>query len=127
MYQSFLFKPFPDEAQTDATKYNFNYVITEVTGDLNKDNLPDKVTVTQDTLNEFAPYRIQIFFKEPNGALKLFATSTKLIEPQFPNGRDVYRTGTGFSDVTISKGILSVNIEIQGLTLFRYLKGLAMK
>ena len=99
-------------AQTENTKYNFNYIITEVTGDLNKDNLPDKVIVTQDTLDEFAPYRIQIFFKESNGDFKLIATSTKLIEPQFPNGRDGYRTGTGFSDVTISKGVLSVNIEL---------------
>ena len=30
----------------------------EVEGDLNKDSLPDKAIVTQDTLNENAPYRL---------------------------------------------------------------------
>lgn len=49
-------------AQTDTTNYNFDHKIREVLGDLNKDNLPDKVIVTQDTLNENAPYRLQVFF-----------------------------------------------------------------
>jgi hypothetical protein len=84
----------------------------EVAGDLNKDGLADKVVVTQDTLNENAPYRLQVFFKEAAGEWKLKATSVKIIEPQYPNGRDGYRTGTGFSDVTIKAGVLSINIEL---------------
>ena len=83
----------------------------EVLGDLNKDNLTDKVIVTQDTLNENAPYRLQVFFKEQNGQSKLIATSIKLIAPEYPNGKDGYRE-TGFSEITIKKGILSVNIEL---------------
>ena len=99
-------------AQTDMTSYNFGHKIMEISGDLNKDNLLDKVIVTQDTLNENAPYRLQVFFKEPNGQFKLIATSTKIIEPQYPDGRDGYRTGNGFSDVTIKNGVLSVNFEL---------------
>ena len=99
-------------AQTDTSKLNFDHKIMEVEGDLNKDSLVDKVVVTQDTLNENAPYRLQIFFKEPNGQSKLIVTSTKIIEPQYPDGRDGYRTGNDFSDVTIKKGVLSVNFEL---------------
>ena len=99
-------------AQNGTIHYNFDHKIMEVSGDLNKDNLLDKVIVSQDTLNENAPYRLQVFFKEPNGQFKLMVTSTKIIEPQYPNGRDGYRTGNGFSEVTIKNGVLSVYIEL---------------
>ena len=99
-------------AQTKTEKYNFNHQVIEVRGDLNKDNLVDKVIVTQDTLNENAPYRLQVFFKEPGGAFKLIVTSTKLIEPQYPNGKNGWVTGNGFSDITIKNGVLSVNFEL---------------
>jgi hypothetical protein len=99
-------------AQTDTSKLNFDHKVIEVRGDLNKDSLVDKVVVTQDTLNKNAPYRLQIFFKKPNGQSKLIVTSTKIIEPQYPDGRDGYRTGNGFSDVTIKNGVLSVNFDL---------------
>jgi len=99
-------------AQQKNAKLNFDYKIIEVVGDLNKDSLPDKVIVTQDTLNQKAPYKIEVFFKEPNGKFKLIVSSTKLIEAQYPDGRDGYFTGTAFSEVTIIKGILSVNMEL---------------
>ncbi|MFD2920931.1 hypothetical protein ACFS6H_14500 [Terrimonas rubra] len=56
-------------AKPDTTRYNFDHTIMTVTGDLNKDNLPDKVIVTQDTLSETAPYQVQIFFKKNPGAI----------------------------------------------------------
>ena len=43
-------------AQKKSDKYNFDHTIIEVSGDLNKDNVPDKAIVTQDTLNENSPY-----------------------------------------------------------------------
>jgi hypothetical protein len=99
-------------AQTDTNNYNFNHTILVVEGDLNKDNVADKVIITQDTLHENAPYRLQIFLKQPGGQLKLVVSSTKIIEPQYPGGRNGFRTGNGFSDVTIKKGVLSVNFEL---------------
>ncbi len=108
----FLLLQLDNFAQTDVTNYNFNHIVMEVKGDLNKDNLADKVIVTQDTLNENAPYRLQIFFKEPSGQLKLIVSSTKLIEPQYPNGREGYSTGNSFSGITIKSGVLSVNFEL---------------
>lgn len=99
-------------AQADTNHYNFDHKVMEVEGDLNRDNIVDKVVVTQDTLNESAPYRLQIFFNEPNGRSKLIVSSTKIIEPQYPNGRDGYVTGERFSDITLEKGLLSVNFEL---------------
>jgi hypothetical protein len=99
-------------AQTNTENYNFSHKIIEIAGDLNKDNLLDKVIITQDTVYENAPYRIQVFFKQANGKSKLIVTSTKIIEPQYPDGRNGYKTGNGFSGVTIEKGILSVNFEL---------------
>lgn len=99
-------------AQADTTQFNFNYTVLEVTGDLNKDNLPDKVVVAQDTLSETAPYQLQIFFKEKDGNYKRVTASTKIIEPQYPEGRGGYITGNGFGDVTIRNGILSINFQL---------------
>jgi uncharacterized protein YegP (UPF0339 family) len=84
----------------------------EVEGDLNKDNLPDKLIITQDTLNENAPYRLQVFFKEPNGQFKLIITSTKIIAPQYPDGRKGYKTGNRFSEITIEAGVLNIRFEL---------------
>ena len=99
-------------AQIDTSKLNFDHTVMVVEGDLNKDSLVDKVVITQDTLNENAPYRLQIFFKETNRNLRLIVSSTKIIEPQYPDGRDGYRTGNGFSDVTIKNGVLIVNFGL---------------
>lgn len=99
-------------SQTTSKKDTFTLLVTKVLGDLNKDNLEDKVVVTQDTINENAPYKLQIFFAQPNGQFKLIATSTKIIAPQYPDGRDGYRTGDGFLDVTIIKGMVSVNFGL---------------
>ncbi|KDN54856.1 hypothetical protein [Flavobacterium seoulense] len=100
------------ETYSQAKKDPFTVEVTKVMGDLNKDNLEDKVIVTQDTVNEKSPYKLQIFFAQPNGKFKLIATSTKIIAPQYPDGRDGYRTGDGFMDVTITKGVVSVNFGL---------------
>ncbi|MDF2188530.1 hypothetical protein [Paraflavitalea sp. CAU 1676] len=98
--------------QTDSVAFNFSRLVMEVEGDLNKDSLSDKVVVTQDTLHENAPYQLQVFFKEPGGQWELIVSSLKLIEAQYPNGRDAYITGDGFSHVAITNGVLSVYVEL---------------
>ena len=60
----------------------------EVQGDLNHDGIDDKAIVTQDTLHEMAPYRFQVFFVDKDGFSKLIVTTSKLIEPQYPIGRE---------------------------------------
>jgi hypothetical protein len=99
-------------AQNSSKNNNFNYKVTEILGDLNKDDLLDKVIITQDTSSENAPYKFEIFFKESNGKFTLIVSSTKIIEPQYPNGKNGYMTGTGFSDIKIKNGVLSINVQL---------------
>jgi len=99
-------------SQSRNLKDNFILKITEVKGDLNKDNLIDKVVVTQDTINEKSPYKLEIFFSKPNGNYELIVSSTKIIEAQYPDGRNGYKTGDGFSNISIKKGVVSVNFEL---------------
>jgi hypothetical protein len=99
-------------AQPGAVPDRFDFKVMEVEGDLNKDNLPDKVVITQDTSNENAPYRLQVFLKDPDGQLQLIVSSTRIIAPQYPDGRNEYSTANAFLDVTIEKDVLSVNFEL---------------
>ncbi len=99
-------------AQTDSLLSDFDYQVAEVLGDLNKDNLPDKVVVEQDTTAFTWPYRIQVFFGQPNGSFQLIALSEQLIAAQYPNGREGYRDGIGFSEIDIKKNVLTVKHEL---------------
>jgi hypothetical protein len=95
-----------------AQKDNFNTEITKVKGDLNKDGNIDYAIVTQDTLSDTGPYKLEIYFAQTNGGFKRILSSVKAIEPQFPNGKNGYITGNGFSEITIIKGVLSINNEL---------------
>src|SRR4051812_34858412 len=80
---------FAQQVSQDST---FNYLILEGEGDLNGDKLKDKVTIFQDTINEYRPYKLEIFFRKPNGQLELMASSTKFIEAEYPDGRPEWQT-----------------------------------
>jgi hypothetical protein len=92
-------------------EHNFSHLVMEVEGDLNKDNLADKVVITQDTAHENAPYRLQIFFKKPDGKWKLAVTSTKIIVPQYPEGRSGFRSQNELYDVTVKNGVLILPVQ----------------
>lgn len=99
-------------AQNDTCKDSFDYLIAVVHGNLNKDHLPDKAVVTQDTINKKAPFRLQLFFKEPGGQYRLVESSTQIIEPQYPDGKDGFYTGNSFLKITIRKGVLCIRNEL---------------
>lgn len=103
-----LFHFFANSQKTNV-KEIYNFKITEVKGDLNNDKLDDKVIVVQDTINEFGPFKLEIFFANPNGVYESIATSTKIIAPQYPNGRDGFLSGNKLENITIKKNILIVN------------------
>jgi hypothetical protein len=73
-------------AQPGTGKDSFDFKVVEAVGDLNRDNLPDKVIITQDTTNKNAPYRLQVFFRAPDGRSQLIVSSTGIIAPQYPDG-----------------------------------------
>lgn len=95
-----------------AQKDNFNKEITKVKGDLNKDGLIDYVQVLQDTVSDTSPYKLAIYFAETNGNSKHILSSVKAIDPAFPEGKKGYQTGNAFSEITIKKGVLSINNEL---------------
>ncbi len=93
-------------------KDNFSREITKVKGDLNNDKIADLVVVTQDTVSDKAPYRLQVFFGQPDGKYKLVVSTTKAIDPQFPGGKNGFSTGNSFSGITIKKGVMIINNDL---------------
>ena len=107
-----IFMSFSLVAQKSNKKDNFVVQIKKVTGDLNKDNLVDLVIVTQDTINPKAPYKLSVFFVQPNGTSKKIVSTTKAIDSQYPEGKDGYYNGQFFYDIAIEKGILTIKNEL---------------
>lgn len=95
-----------------SAQNNFTKEITKVKGDLNKDGLIDYVQVLQDTVSETASYKLDIYLAEANGNFQKIISTTKAIDPQFPQGRDGYYNGNSFYEITITKGILSIHNEL---------------
>ena len=98
--------------QAGSNKNSFNRIITTTKGDLNKDKLPDSVIVLQDTMNDTAPYRLQIFFKNTNAGYRLVIQNDSAIEVEFPDGKGGLLTGTRFSYINIKAGVLTINTEL---------------
>jgi hypothetical protein len=108
--------------QSAAYSQNFNVPVTKATGDLNKDGIEDLVTVTQDTIGEAWPYRIEVSFGTENGSFRPVVSSDKLI----PESKYGYMYGSGFRNVEIKKGVLYVNMDLlRGgcIYKFRYQNG----
>ncbi len=93
-------------SQNTVVENKFNAVVSYFKGDLNKDQILDSAVVTQDTLNEFAPYRLEIFFFEKNGKKTLVLQTDKAIQAQFPNGKEQHMYGNGFDQISFHKGVL---------------------
>ncbi|NOT91180.1 hypothetical protein [Ferruginibacter sp.] len=112
IYLLFIFLFNTVYGQNSLLKDSFNYEVKKVTGDLNKDKINDIVIVTQDTINDKSPYKLQIYFGQPNGELKLIITTVKAIEQQFPDGKEGYKTGNGFDGIAIKKGKFSISNQL---------------
>lgn len=83
---------------------------------MNHDGISDVAIVTQDTLQDTAPYLVEIYFRNSNNELDLMVSTQKAIEPQYVNGRDGFIPGSGFDFLKIVDGGLL--IENQLLTGF---------
>ena len=109
------------EAQNNSKVDPYNYVVEEVFGDLNKDGRQDKILITQDTGNEKAPYKLQIFFNDSEGFKKAFVSTTTFIPPKYPNGKEDYRVFSSLGTVQIEQGILKITFEmIRGTYTYKF-------
>lgn len=95
-----------------SAQENFNVVVSIAKGDLNKDLLADSVVVTQDTTADTSPYRLEIFFAKKEGGYQRNIRTDNAINEQFPNGKDGYRDGYGFSKVTIKRGVIELHCQL---------------
>lgn len=115
--QTFLY------AQQKEEKDNFTLQIREESGDLNNDGLDDKTFIMMDTVDINQPLKLQILFQQPDGKFKLFFSSTKIFNPQYPNGK---YGGDQIPDTTIEDGYLLIYSEIGDFHYqekFKYTKG----
>ncbi len=107
-------QPYPDSL-------SFDKIILEVKGDLNGDTIPDSVVVSQDTLDNAAPYCLQIFLIEPTGKPQLIVSTTSAIVPQYPNGKSEYAEGNDFDTVTIKSRVISIRqLLTRGYYIHKY-------
>ena len=109
-----------------SKKDKFNLFITDSKGDLNKDLYFDKVVITEDTINDKLPYKLEIFFAQPNRKFKLIASTTKIIEAQYPNGKKGLQNQEKIPDFLIEKGNLIIVYDIEkghSAYTFRFQKG----
>ncbi|MDI9258237.1 hypothetical protein [Flavobacterium sedimenticola] len=111
LYSILALIPLSSLAQSDSLELNFSVLISEVKGDLNKDQLEDKVIVTQDTIDNYAPFSLQIFFAQTDGTFKLTVSSTNVIEAQYQNGKGEYKEPGGFESVTAKKGVITFRYQ----------------
>ncbi|MET3535705.1 hypothetical protein [Chryseobacterium limigenitum] len=96
-------------SQQKEIQHHFVQVREEL-GDLNKDGLKDKVTISMDTIDAEQPLKLEIFFQQPNKKFKLIVSSTEIMNPQYPNGK---YGGDQVPDVFIEDGYFILYSEIK--------------
>ena len=100
---------------------NYNYLIKKAIGDLNKDGLMDKATISMDTINETRPLKLQIFFSQSNNKFKLFYSSTEIIEAMYPIKKNGAYNGIQIPDIYIEEGKLLLDFYIKGNSRYEFL------
>ena len=99
---------------------NFNVLIRESYGDLNKDGQLDRVIISMDTVNETRPFKLQVFFTDPHGHSKLFFSSTTLVTPMYPKELNGEHNGSQIPDVSIENGKLQIDFYIKGNSSYQF-------
>ncbi|MBF8455552.1 hypothetical protein IV494_00015 [Kaistella sp. G5-32] len=114
-------------AQSTKSKDAFNEIVNDVEGDLNKDNLPDKIIAATNNTDEIRPFRFQIFISRPNTKkLKLVVSTTKLFESQYPYEKGREERNFRIPDFFIENGKLTILTDVKELHsryIFRFKDG----
>jgi hypothetical protein len=110
----------PVYSQDTVLTTNFNVLIRESFGDLNKDGQLDRVIISMDTVNQTKPFKLDVFFTDPNEDSKLFFSSTTLIEPMSPIQLKGEHNGSQIPDVSIEDGLLQIDFYIKGNSSYQF-------
>lgn len=96
-------------------------------GDLNKDNVADKMIATTIKTGEIRPFRFQIFLSQPGSKkLKLVVSTTKLFETQYPIEKNRKQKNFRIPDFFIENGKLTILTDVNDLHsryVFRFNNG----
>lgn len=103
-----------------AQHNNFDCLIRQSVGDLNKDGLRDRATISMDTTDKTRPFILEIFFSQPNKTYKLFFSSTKIIAPMYPIEKNGKFSGHQIPDVSIEDGKLLLDFYIDGNSRYHF-------
>ena len=85
-------------------QHHYEQVVYRITGDLNRDRIPDLVIVKEDTADRHHPYLLEILFQDAEGHYKKVLSSTKAVLPKFPDGDQ--RTVAILEHLQIRNGVL---------------------
>ncbi|MGN7863258.1 hypothetical protein [Chryseobacterium sp. 22458] len=99
-------------AQQTVHKNNYTFEIQNTEGDLNKDQLKDKVVIEMDVKDETRPLRVQIFLSQPDKKLQLAVSSTQLIESEYPIDKKGKHNGNPLPMFIIEEGNLKMLTDI---------------
>lgn len=108
----FIFTGMITYSQQKEKQNHFTVLVREAEGDLNKDGLMDKVTVSMDTVDASQPLKLEIFFLQPDHQFKIIISSADILDSQYPNGK---YGGNQIPDVSIEDGYFILYSEIKNV------------
>lgn len=104
------------QAQKNAPKDLFSFMVYEEEGDLNHDKKADRIIVEMDTTSATRPLRLRIFLSQPNNrALKQVVSSTKIIEAQYPTEKNGEHSEGTIPDFFVEDGDLQMVTDIRDI------------
>lgn len=92
---------------SNSFSQNYNHVVFEVHGDLNKDGLADLVLVKEDNKDLHNPFLLEIKFQEKDKSYRTVLSSETAVVAKFPDGDKI--TICLLESIEIKKGILIFN------------------
>lgn len=97
----------PSAAQTPASSF---LIAKQAVGDLNKDGLRDSVVALKDTSDESRPYRLSVYFGQPDGSYKKVLETSTAIGPEYPEGSEGEQDYV-LQALYLTNGNLDINVE----------------
>jgi hypothetical protein len=110
----------PVYSQDTLLSNSFNVLIRESSGDLNKDGQLDRVIISMDTVDQTRPFKLDVFFTDPNGHSNLFFSSTTIVIPMYPKELKGEHNGSQTPDISIEDGLLHIDFYIKGNSSYQF-------